>query len=447
MGKSKKQEKEEHALMQAFSAQMNTKDRKLLECFIGPKDTWANGWECDDSPDLVREYSDYVVGIEHFEVDGLSRKYEDEDKKKSKKKGKNGYQHLTSRFENKKQTIMGKYVGKINNYTEKEQLEIYGELFHDIYSFCQEYSIQDSGNVIYDMLDSLFTEDNKGHAQKCKTYKEKLEKKFEKPARIGLLVELFGDFTNLALFDGKQYNVNTNGYFPLSKDILWLLSCALLDENLDFIIFYRRFDRTGTGYGLKEKTVLLNKTIDVNMIRSFRGELLYERIPFRRAKKSCTKSETFIRYRENDDMIDILEDGNREETIDLRIFWNVVKKRQNAIKYKHPYYTELELASVIYALCKIPHEWQEVEYIDNSRLENGQIKDDIQKGYSPTKYNSKAFEIQILEFLYWFENKIREIITVDAVSKSKNNMFQKSEDYDISDNSQGEWIHVGKNKK
>ena len=145
--------------------------------------------------------------------------------------------------------------------------------------------------------------------------------------------------------------------------------------------------------------------------------------------RNHVQSQKHLSDIENDDMIDILEDGNREETIDLRIFWNLVIKGQNAIKYKQPYYTEVELASVIYALCKIPHEWQEVEYIDNSRLENGQIKDDIQKGYSPTKYNSKAFEIQILEFLYWFENKIREIITVDAVSKSKNNMFQKSEDF------------------
>ncbi len=398
----KKQKAELKALHQALSARMTAKDKKILSSIIGPQKDWFVNWRSGDKPDLVHKYEDCVVGIEHFKVEGLSEK-------KNK-----AYHHLKPCFENALKKTLDRYVGKFDKETDTEQLEICGTLFENIYKLYHEFKDQGTQNSIDHLNVCLFGENGKGHVPKCNVYKTNLEKEFGKTVKLGLLIEVLGDFTDLVVFDGENYKTNDLGLLPLSWDIVQFLSTALENEYLDFIIFYRRFEpievlnftneiSDKTLCETNAKTIIMTKPVDKNLPKMFHGEFIYARYPFEAVKTDSIKRDLFVRRKNADNTIDILENYNNDREIDVKKYWNLIFQGEMAVYSQYPYYADPELAAGIYALSHILHKWEKAEYVDNKKPKKGK-----QPGISPTDFDAYAFNFQVSCFLAWYYGEIQK---------------------------------------
>lgn len=371
---TEKQKHERGVLHKALTTKVTAKSRKILESYLGSRDTWDNGWMVSDRPDFYRSFADKVVGIEHFAVDKFSSV------------NSKGFRYFSRELQPEGEKIRKRWVDKIDTCDLAEPLGEAMRLVGDI--MVKESTIGDK-NMMFALQSSIDQ-----HTKSCSVYRENLESIADgKAVKVGCLVELSGDFRDLILFENGKIRQNNSGILPMSHCLIVLFSYAFVN-GFDFVIFYRSAHSTTLNKSFGDFTLVMDQPVEFSDIGGyFHGEPVYGRIPVSFARNYKFKTDYGTQHNDAAGTIDTVQNVSiGGDGIDLQFYWKCTAMVINTMRVGGFCYCDLELAATVWALERLHAKWDVCQYCNP---ETGAFED----GFAPYGFDEKLFEAQRIQFL------------------------------------------------
>lgn len=239
MGKTEKKNIEKDCIDKAlkYSKSQHGKSKRIINMLNGiVKDS--------ERPDFIAETTDIngeqiILGIEHFQVDGVCIK---------KKNGK--YAGTEQKRLNDTKTIFDKYKDKVvnNDFISEEAFKCATDEILNVANKAVEYSF----NATYKDFVKMFEEKLTSHAKSIDVYYDTINKHCDglKNSKLMFLIDVVGNFSGLFLNSNNKVNQITIDEIPLFSDIVNLLD-TIVGNKIDYIVLC-------LGNGDKTKVIALD---------------------------------------------------------------------------------------------------------------------------------------------------------------------------------------------
>lgn len=197
-----------------------------------------------ERPDFIAETTDIngeqiILGIEHFQVDGVCIK------KKNRK-----YAGTEQKRLNDTKTIFDKYKDKVvnNDFISEEAFKCATDEILNVANKAVEYSF----NATYKDFVKMFEEKLTSHAKSIDVYYDTINKHCDglKNSKLMFLIDVVGNFSGLFLNSNNKVNQITIDEIPLFSDIVNLLD-TIVGNKIDYIVLC-------LGNGDKTKVIALD---------------------------------------------------------------------------------------------------------------------------------------------------------------------------------------------
>lgn len=182
-----------------------------------------------ERPDFIAETTDIngeqiILGIEHFQVDGVCIK---------KKNGK--YAGSDQKRLKDTEAVFDKYKDQVgdNNYLSEETFNCATNEILKIVNKAVEYSF----NATYNDFVKMFEEKLTSHAKSIDVYYDTINKHCDglKNSKLMFLIDVVGNFSGLFLNSNNKVNQITIDEIPLFSDIVNLLD-TIVGNKIDYIV-------------------------------------------------------------------------------------------------------------------------------------------------------------------------------------------------------------------
>lgn len=246
-----------------------------------------------ERPDFVlickHDNYDYVLGIEHFQCDGMPIFKKDLVNKRN-----SSYQKIR----NKERRLIEKYADVVRE-TDNIPQEAQDELKRIIIE-----RANDTGRICYrDFLDS-FQYAYKKHLNRADVYVDKLASIAKKhrigtPCKLAFLIEIHSQFRHMFIFDGKKLSFESDHVIPLFDEMVDIIKKSA--RRIDYIIL---LCCDVPNYGQDRVIIIDTKTVDNSLKRQAVTPYCYAAVNREQPETSC--SEFHAGYNENGDLGAIL---------------------------------------------------------------------------------------------------------------------------------------------